>query len=165
MNDDGFRLTPIDIRGQEFRRSLFGYERASVEDFRERMADELERLFRERVQMEERLENFREQLRAFRDRERALNDAVVMAQQMRDETEKVAKRNSEVTIREARTKADGILSGARVAEQGVRQDIEAAQHQFSGYLSAFRQLLLRQLAEVEALAEHEKDGSPPGDMQ
>ena len=106
MNDDSFRLTPADVRGQEFRRRMFGYDRAGVEDFRQRLAEELERMWRERTQMEERLENFREQLRAFRERERALNEAVVMAQQMRDETEKVAKRNSEVTLQEARVRAD-----------------------------------------------------------
>jgi DivIVA domain-containing protein len=161
MNDDGFRLTPVDVRGQEFRKKTFGYDPEGVEDFRQRVADELERLLRERAQMEDRLENFREQLRAFRDRERALNEAVVMAQKMREETETIARRNSEVTMQEAHVKAEEIISGARNREADVRRDIETVQLQFTGYLSAFRQLLLRQLAELDALAEHERDGSPP----
>ena len=161
MNDDGFRLTPVDVRGQEFRRRALGYDTEGVEDFRQRVADELERLLRERAQMEDRMENFREQLRAFRDRERALNDAVVMAQQMKEETEKIAKRNSEVTLQEALVKAEEIVGEARRSESEVRHDIVSAQRQFTGYVSAFRQLLLRQLAELDALAEHERDGSPP----
>ena len=161
MNDDGFRLTPVDVRGQEFRKKTFGYDPEGVEDFRQRVADELERLLRERAQMEDRLENFREQLRAFRDRERALNEAVVMAQKMREETETIARRNSEVTLQEAHVKAEEIIAGARTSEADVRRDIETVQLQFTGYLSAFRQLLLRQLAELDALAEHERDGSPP----
>jgi DivIVA domain-containing protein len=161
MNDEGFRLTPIDVRSQEFRRSLFGYDRDGVEDFRVRVAEELERLLRERSQLEERLENFREQLRAFRDREKALNDAVVMAQQLRDDTEKAAQRTSEATLRDARIQAEEIIARARTTEAEIRRDIEEAQHQFSGYLSAFRQLLLRQLAQLDALEVHEQDGSPP----
>ncbi len=139
MNDDGFRLTPVDVRGQEFRKKTFGYDPEGVEDFRQRVADELERLLRER----------------------ALNEAVVMAQKMREETETIARRNSEVTMQEAHVKAEEIIAGARTSEADVRRDIETVQLQFTGYLSAFRQLLLRQLAELDALAEHERDGSPP----
>jgi DivIVA domain-containing protein len=162
MNDNGFRLTPADIRGQEFRRSAFGYEVAAVDEFRSHVAEELEKLLRERAALEERLHSFREQLKAFREREKALNDAVVMAHQMRADVEQAAKRDSEISIREARVKADDILKDARDVEVSIRRDIEEAQRQFTAYLAAFRRLLERQLAEIDALAEHERDGSPPG---
>lgn len=162
MNDNGFQLTPADVRGQEFRRSAFGYEVATVDEFRNRIADALERLLRERAALEERLHSFREQLKAFREREKALNDAVVMAHQMRADVEHAAKRESEIAVREARVKADDILEDARGVEVNIRRDIEEAQRQFTAYLAAFRRLLERQLAEVDALAEHERDGSLPG---
>lgn len=161
MNDEGFRLTPVDVRAQEFRRTLFGYDVHGVEDFRSRAAEELERLLKERAALEERLQNFREQLKAFREREKALNDAVVMAQQLRADTAQAAQRDSDLALKEARSQAEGILAEARQREAEVRRDIEAAQRQFSGYLAAFRQLLWRQLAELDALAEHERDGSAP----
>ena len=78
MNDE-FHLTPVDVRAQEFRRSAFGFDPAGVEDFRDRVADEMERLLRERATLEERVQNLREQLKAFREREKALNDALVAA--------------------------------------------------------------------------------------
>ena len=37
MNDETFRLTPADIRAQQFRRVAFGYDVALVEDFRARV--------------------------------------------------------------------------------------------------------------------------------
>lgn len=162
MNDEAFRLTPADIRGQEFRRSLFGYQVAGIEEFRARIAEEMERLLRERATLEERLANIREQLKAYREREKAINDAVMMAQQLRADTESTAKRQSEMTVEEARRRADDLLTEARAAETKVRQDIEAAQRQFSSYLAAFRQLLMRQLAQLDALEQHERDGTAPG---
>src|SRR2546425_2167906 len=39
MNDEAFTLTPLDIRKQEFRKSLRGYDKLGVEDFRMRVAD------------------------------------------------------------------------------------------------------------------------------
>jgi cell division septum initiation protein DivIVA len=100
-------------------------------------------------------------MKAYREREKALNDAVVMAQEVRADIEDTAKREAEVVLREARQKADELLAEARSAEVAVRRDIEEAQRQFVAYVAAFRRLLDRQLAEVDALAEHERDGSPP----
>ncbi len=159
--NEGFRLTPADMRAQEFGRSLFGYGVAAVEDFRARVAEEMERLVRERAMLEERLQNLREQLKAYREQEKALNDAVLLAQQVRADTEQSAKQQSDLVIREAGARAEQMVAEARTAEGQVRRDIEEAQRLFSGYLAAFRQLLWRHLAEVDALADHERDGTPP----
>ena len=161
MNDEVFRLTPAEVRQQEFRRTIKGYDQHGVEEFRERVAAELERVLLERSQLEERTDGLREQLKAYREREKALNDAVVVAQQLREETAEAAKREADVVIREAKVKADEAMAAARQAEVDVRGDIETAQRQFTGYVAAFRQLLLRQLAELDALAEHESDGTLP----
>src|SRR5207247_10152893 len=55
VTEAAFHLTPLDVRKQEFRRSLRGYETLGVEDFRMRVADELERILREKSVLEERL--------------------------------------------------------------------------------------------------------------
>jgi cell division septum initiation protein DivIVA len=160
MNDE-FRLTPVDVRAQEFRRSAFGYERSVVEDFRERVAEEFERLLKERATLEERVQGLREQLKVFREREKALNDALVAAQQLRQDTEAVARQQADVMLREARLKADQALADARDSERRVRDDTEHAHRHFAGYLAAYRSLLERSLAEIDALEAHERDGSAP----
>jgi DivIVA domain-containing protein len=161
MTDEEFRLTPVDIRAQEFSRAAWGYSAADVEDFRERVAAEMERIARERVALEERLHNFREQLKSLRDREKAINDAVMMAQELREDTKHSATQEAELIIREAHSKAESIVQESRATESALRRDIEEAQHQFTTYLAAFRRLLDRQLAQLDALEAHERDGSPP----
>src|SRR2546422_2145112 len=83
MTDPAFTLTPLDIRKQEFRKTLRGYETLGVEDFKIRVADVLERANRERQVLEERVNALTEQLRVFREREKAMNEALVAAQQLR----------------------------------------------------------------------------------
>lgn len=161
MSDAGFHVTPVDIRSQEFRRTIRGYDPTGVDDFRLRVAAEVERLLRERAVLEERVQTSREQLKAFREREQALNEALVSAQQLRADTEQSAQRQSELTVREARAEADRILAEARAAEQAIRRDIEAAQRHFTAYLASFRTLLERYLSEADALEAHTRDGSPP----
>ncbi|PYO99789.1 MAG: hypothetical protein DMD60_00880 [Gemmatimonadetes bacterium] len=92
VSGDAFHLTPHDVRKQEFRRRLRGYEPLGVEDFRVRVADELERILREKSVLEERLAALGEQLSVYRERERAMNEALVAAQQLREETRAAAQR-------------------------------------------------------------------------
>jgi DivIVA domain-containing protein len=162
MTDEEFRLTPMDVRAQEFSRSPWGYSTSGVEDFRERVAEEMERLLKERLTLEDRVQNLREQLKSLREREKAINDAVMMAQQLREGAQKTASQEAELIIREARGRADDIIREAQEKEISVRRGLADAQNQFNAYLAAFRRLLDRQMAEIDALAEHERDGSPPG---
>jgi len=148
---DAFHLTPLDVRQQEFRRRLRGYETAGVEDFRLRVADELERVLRERSVLEERLDALSEQLRVFRERERAMNEALVAAQQLRQETRAAAEREAQVIVREAEAEAKRLIDEAKNAEGVVQVRMAEAERQFQEYMGGFRALLERQLAELRAL--------------
>ncbi|MGH7567783.1 MAG: DivIVA domain-containing protein [Gemmatimonadales bacterium] len=151
MSESAFHLTPHDIRKQEFRKALRGYEATGVEDFRVRVADELERVMREKSVLEERLAALTDQLRVFRERERAMNEALVAAQQLRAETRAAAEREAQVIVREAGAEAKRLLDEARTAEAAVQVRMTEAERQFQGYLGGFRALLERQLAELRAL--------------
>lgn len=151
MSDDGFHLTPLDVRRQEFRRSLRGYEPLGVEDFRMRVADELERVLREKSVLEERVAALTEQLRVFRERESAMNEALVAAQQLREETRAAAEREAQVILREAEAEGRQQIDLAQRAEEEAREKLAEVQRQFQGYLAGFRALLERQAAELRAL--------------
>jgi DivIVA domain-containing protein len=151
MSDDAFHLTPLDVRKQEFRKALRGYDSNGVEEFRTRVADELERILRERAVLEERVVALTEQLRAFRERERAMNEALVAAQQLREDSRAAATREAQVVAREAQAEARRILDEARTAEVDVRRQLVETERQFHAYLGGFRAMLERQLAELKAL--------------
>ncbi|HYT04360.1 MAG TPA: DivIVA domain-containing protein [Gemmatimonadales bacterium] len=151
MTESAFHLTPLDVRKQEFRKSLRGYERLGVEDFRMRVADELERILREKSVLEERLAALTEQLQSYRERERAMNDALIAAQQFREETRAAAQREAKVIVREAEAEGRRALDDARTAKADVERQAAEAQRQFHAYVGGFRALLERQLAELRAL--------------
>lgn len=140
MSDDAFNLTPLDIRKQEFRKTLRGYDTLGVEDFQARVADALERAIRERQVLEERVAALTDQLRVFREREKAMNEALVAAQQLRQETRAAAEREGQAIVREAEGEAKALQ--ARMAEM---------ERQYQQYVGGFRALLERQLAELRAL--------------
>jgi DivIVA domain-containing protein len=151
VTEHAFHLTPLDVRQQQFRKSLRGYEPMGVEDFRVRVADELERILREKLVLEERVAALGEQLRAYRERERAMNEALVAAQQLREATHAAAQREAQVVIREAEAEARRLLDEARTAKTDVERQASEVQRQFAAYCAGFRALLERQLAELRAL--------------
>ncbi len=154
MTDDAFRLTPLDVRTQEFVGALRGYERGQVDHFKLQVAEELERLTRDRMQAEERLRSAQEQLKAFRERERAMNDALVAAQQLREDSRQQAEREAELILKEAQAEANRIVAQARQDEVSVRARADSASRQFTAYVAGFRSLLQRQLAELDVLEGH-----------
>src|SRR3989441_10013884 len=111
---DAFHLTPVELRKQEFGKSWRGYEPMGVEDFRMRVADALERVIRERSVLEERLSALTEQLRAFRDRERAMNEALVVAQQLRQDVRVAGDREAQGVKREREADARRKIGRAHV---------------------------------------------------
>ncbi|HEU5169474.1 MAG TPA: DivIVA domain-containing protein [Gemmatimonadales bacterium] len=161
MTDDAFHLTPLDVRTQDFGRAVRGYDRAQVDEFKQRLAAEIEHLIRERIQAEERLKSAQDQLRAYRERERALNEALVAAQQLRADTRQQAEREAELTVREAEAEATRILNRVRIEEQLVRERTATAGRNFAAYLASLRMLVERQLAEIESLENTSRGPVPP----
>jgi DivIVA domain-containing protein len=153
MTDDPFRLTPLDVRKQEFRKTVRGFDRAEVEDFRTRVSDELERVVRERLALEEKLKVQEEQLAVFREREQAMNDALVAAQQLRAETREQAEREAQMIVREAAAEAERLVDRARREIERLEAAAENLARQHHAYLAALRSLVERQKAELDALAD------------
>jgi DivIVA domain-containing protein len=174
MTDDAFHLSAHDIRHQEFQRALRGYDVVQVDDFKERIAQELDRLWRDRGQQSDRLQHMVEQLKVFRDRERAMNDALIAAQQLRADVQSQADKEAELILQraraqaeqmvfEARTEVQRIIDHARGEEQRLHFANDAVRRQFLGYLSGYRRLLERELAELDVLTES-TEPRPAGPM-
>ena len=159
MKDEMFRLTPLDVRRMEFPKAMRGYDATRVDDFREQVADELERLTRLNQDLEANVRSLTEQLRGFRDRDKALNDALVSAQQLRTEVRDQSEREAQLVLREARAEADRIVQGAQMDAMRFADQIALLARMRRGYLKQFRVMLERQLAEI-AVEEDVPDPDP-----
>ena len=64
------KLTPLDIHHKEFRHSLRGYSEEEVDAFLDEVADEFERLFKENIDLSEKIEAAEQHVRQYQDRSR-----------------------------------------------------------------------------------------------
>jgi DivIVA domain-containing protein len=150
MMDEAFHLTPLDVRRYDFGRALRGYNPARVDQFRDQVAEELERLTRINQDLDAKARSFHEQLRAFRERDKALNDALIAAQQLRDDVRGQAEREAQLIIREAQGEAERVIETARAEVRRMEEELDNLDRSRRTYLAQMRTLIARQLSEVEA---------------
>lgn len=148
--DETFHLTPLDARRYDFGRAMRGYDPARVERFREQVAEELERLTRQTVDLDTKAKSFHEQLRAFRERDKALNDALVSAQQLRNEIRESAEREASLIVREARAAGERELDEMRGEIRRLEMQLAELERARRAHLAQLRQMAERQLAEIAA---------------
>ncbi len=154
MSDEhfqGFHLTALDVRRYDFGNALRGYDRARVDQFRDQVAEELERLARVNQELETKARNFHEQLKSFRDRDKALNEALVSAQQLRGDIREQAEREAQLIIREAQGEAERQLQAVRDEVRRAEEELQALWRKRRTYLAQLRHALERQLSELNAV--------------
>ena len=160
MSDESFHLTPLDIRRYDFGNALRGYDKTRVDQFRDQVAAEVERLVRANNELEQKAKGFHEQLRAFRDRDKALNDALVSAQQLRSEIREQAEREAQLLMREARSHAERDLEGIRAEARRLEEEMQALVRARRSYLAQLRAMIERQLVDIETAEAAPMPGIP-----
>lgn len=155
-------LTPLDVRKkkEDFRRVVRGYDPAEVDGFLDIVSDRLEDLVGRELRLREQSDLLREQLAAFQEREQALNEALVTAQELREEARAQAEKTADLRVREAERQAEAIRRDAELAVQGARRGLDELRVRRSSFLRSLRSTIEHFLAE---LVEEERRGSAGAD--
>ena len=144
-------LTPLDVRKKrgDFTKALRGYDAAEVDTFIELVAERMEDLVKENLQLKERSERLGEQVDAQDGREQAVQEALVTAQTLRQEVKEQAKREAQLLEREARGRIEQIVQEADRLLDERRAALDDLERHRIRFLKAFRTLLERELDAVE----------------
>jgi DivIVA domain-containing protein len=162
MIDETFHLTPLDVRRYDFGKAMRGYDPERVNQFREQVAEELERLARLNQELDAKAKGFHEQLRAFRERDKAINEALVSAQQLRTEIREQAEKEAQLILREARADGERAVEDARAEIRRMEDQIVSLDRSRRAYLAQVRLLIERQLSEITAA---EQSGQADGGVR
>ena len=155
------RLTPLDIRKQEFPQRFRGYDTDEVDTFLDLIADDVEQVLTERNHLADRAAALEAQLAEFREIEHSLRNALVLAEKTSSEAAETAQRRADAQVREAEVRAKEIISEGEAKSRGLvaeaenrrralLMELEALESQRTYALSKFRSLIEDQRAVVEA---------------
>jgi cell division initiation protein len=145
------KLTPMDIHHKEFGNSIRGYNREEVDQFLDEVADELERLFKENVDLSERLEIAAEKVRSYVDMEKTLHNTMLAAQQSAEDVKAKAAKEGDSLLKDAEIKAKDLIQAALAEKQKTQAEFMRIKQAEDEFRMAFRNVLERHMRELHAL--------------
>ncbi|MBI5230698.1 MAG: DivIVA domain-containing protein [Coriobacteriales bacterium] len=146
------KLTPLDIHHKEFGHSLRGYNEEQVDQFLDEVADEFERLFKENIDLSEKLEAAQQRLNEFEMQRQTINNTLVAAQRSAEDIQTKAQTEADTMLRDAEVKAKEIIHNALSRKQQVQGElvrIKQAEEDFRARLKQMLDGYQRQIAEIE----------------
>ena len=145
------KLTPLDIRKQEFKRVMRGYDPVEVDTFMDMMANEFEELLKSQKEMRDRLVELDVQLKDYRQIEKTLQQTLLQAQETTGKTYEAARKEAELIAREAEQKAAHILDEARSEHSRVKNEIIQLTNRKEALIQQLRVVLSAELDLLKTL--------------
>jgi cell division initiation protein len=136
-------LTPVEIRHVKLGRGFYGYRRGAADRLLEEIVQSFEEVWKERADLEDKLERLESDIARYRDLETLLRKTLVSAERSAQELKDHARREAEVVLSEAHAEA-----------RLIKQRALAEREHLAGEASRIRSLLRSALAMVD-----EQDGS------
>ncbi len=146
------KLTPLDIHHKEFHHALRGYSEEEVDTFLDEVAEEFERLFKENIDLSEKLEAASAKVRDYQSMETTLNNTMVSAQRSAEQIVAQANGEASTILRDAEVKAKEIIHAALTDKQKAQSELVRIKQAEEDFRDRFRTLLEKHLAAIKEIA-------------
>ena len=117
------KLTALEIKQQEFEKSLRGYDKDEVQAFLNLVSNEWEHLVAKNRELEDRIDELEEKLKHYERVEEALHETLQTAKESAEQKLTSARKDARNKIEKAEMEAESIIREATQQRQQVRQSI------------------------------------------
>ncbi len=155
------KLTPLDIRKQEFKKIMRGYDPVEVDTFLEMVAADMEELLRHQKESRERVIELETQLKDYKQIEKTLQQTLLQAQEVTGKTYESARREAEAIVREAETRAASIIEAANREVSRLGNEINELKIRREALIGRMRVLLSSELDLLKALDQSAEEQLAP----
>ena len=138
-------FTPSEIKNKTFTRVKTGLEPTEVESYLEQLSNEIERLKKDKAQLEKVIEDKETNIQSYKDVHQSVSDALIQAKQAGEETKEAANKEADATIAKAKSEADRIVNDAVEKARRLSFQTEDMKRQSKIFRSRFRMLVEAQL--------------------
>jgi cell division initiation protein len=157
------KITPLDIKKQEFKKVLRGYDPIEVEAFLDTLSTEFTELLKQLKELKEHGIEMEVQLRDFKQKERDLQQILMQAQETSVRSIENSRKEAELIIQEAELKAGQIIDHGRLEIMQAKEEISNLRSKKETLVGRLRVLLNSELELIKSLeAEEEFQQNNPG---
>ena len=106
-------ITPMDIENKEFKKGFRGYNEEEVDEFLDSVKEDFENLYRENLDLKEKLKLYQEQVSRYKSIEETLNATLITAQTAAEDTCNAANKKARIIVEEAELKSKQITDNCK----------------------------------------------------
>ena len=115
--------TPVELRHVRVARRPLGYHREGVEQILSDVADSFETVWRDRAELQDRVEALEQELVDAKQREQALTNTLVAAEHAAEEMRERARREAELIVSEAHAEARSVLHSTQAERERLLAEV------------------------------------------
>jgi cell division initiation protein len=143
------KLTPLDIRHKEFKRGMRGYADVEVDEFLDEIADEYERLFKENIDLQDRVEALEEKVAGYKRIEETLQKTLISAQASAEEQKQNASKQAQLILQDAELKARQMVNEAYSERQAIEQGMAKLRSAEEDFRYKFKTMIEGYLRQIQ----------------
>lgn len=142
-------ITPLDIQNKEFKRSIRGYDIKEVDIFLDEVIDDYEKIYKENIDLKDRVSTLADQIRQFNAMEETLKNTLVLAQNTSDEVINSAKIKADNIIRDSEINGNRLIDSAREDVRKINREFEYLKREMFSFKIKYESFINAQLMSME----------------
>jgi cell division initiation protein len=151
------KITPLEIKRQQFKKAMRGYDTIEVDTFLEMLSNEFELMIKKNKEFGDKIVEYETQLRDYRNIEKTLQETLRQAQETSNKSIENSKREAEIILQEAQLKASQVVDRARMDFARAKEEIANLRARKEALMSRIKALLTSELDLIKALDIEDED--------
>lgn len=134
-------LVPLDIQHKTFKTGVSGFNKQEVQEFLAEVEKDFATLYRENKELQEKVSKLSDEVGRFRATGNQLQQALTLAQKTADEVKDSARKEAELIVMEAKSRAENATADAKHSVRILKNAFLEFKAEFRAYLTTFLNLL------------------------
>lgn len=144
-------ITPMDIENKEFKKGFRGYNEEEVDEFLDTVKEDFENLYRENLDLKEKLKLYQEQVSRYKTIEETLNKTLVTAQAAAEDTCTAANKKAKSVVEEAEVKAKQIIANANERVYNIEKKYDDLVKEFKLFRNKFKSMINDEVKTIDEI--------------
>ena len=145
------KITPLEIKQQEFKRVMRGYDTVEVDTFLDMVGAEFEKILNNANEYEKKIIALEAELNNFKEVESTLKQTLMSVQESSDKSMANSKKEATLIRKEAELQAQKLIENARRERNAMSEEVITLKTQKQSLIARLRHVLTSQLELMDVL--------------
>ena len=144
-------ITPLDIENKEFKKGFRGYHEDEVDEFLDKVKEDFENLYRENLDLKEKIKLYQEQVSRYKTIEKTLNDTLITAQSAAKDTCDAANKKAKIIVEDAELRAKQVIENCKEKIIVLTKEYDDLVKEFKIFRNKFRSLIQDEMTNLDEI--------------